>query len=161
MSVEGVSYFVAVAIVIMVIGSILFRVMRREREVTGDVLRRMKEEYFPKLEANLKEIQTKLERLEPGDYSKRVTEGLSATLNLEFRLRMHDKARKLDQLVEDLSMLEKELSALASSPRDETLASKVRIHSSKCRDEVSRLINDVRELQKIEKLPSKSPVVGH
>lgn len=161
MGAEGVGFFVATAILALVIGSLLFRMVRGERRESGEILERLKKEYFPKLEANLLEIQKKLEVMEGGEYASLVMRGLTGGLNLEFRPRFEDKAGRLDKLVEELTEFERELSLLKSSPRDEVLRSRVDSHRSRLRAAVSGLLDDVRSLSKLDRLPGKLPVVGH
>ena len=140
MSAEGISYVVAVAILAIVIGFLVFRMFRSESKESSEILQRMKREFYPQLEANLREIQQKLEKMEAGEYSRLVMRSLSSTLNLEFRLRFEDRAHRLDQLVEDLSSYEKELAQLASNPADEALTAKVKLDNSQLRKVVNELI---------------------
>jgi hypothetical protein len=161
LSAEGISYAVAVAILAIVIGFLVFRMFRGERKESSEILQRMKREFYPQLEANLSEIQQKLEKMEAGEYSRLVMRSLSSTLNLEFRLRFEDRAHRLDQLVEELSNYEKELAQLASNPADEAQTAKVKLYNSQLRKVVNELIQNIQALSKLDNLPGKLPVIGH
>ncbi len=157
MGVEGVSYGLAIAVLAFVVGGLLFRLSRTERKENVEILERLKTEFFPQLEANLREIQQRLERQEPDEYSSLVMRNLSATLKLEFSQRFENRARRLEQLREDLSVYEKELSQLAA----DKLAREVGSRNAQFKENLDELVQNVRELSKLEKLPGRLPVVGH
>ncbi len=161
MNLEWVSYGIAIVILALIIGALLYRMSGTARREDAHILMRLKTEFFPQLEANLSEILGKLEREDTNEYVSLVMRGLGATLKLEFSLRFEDRVRRLEQLRDDLGTYEKELVTLSAALRDDALAAGVKLHNSRLRETVNDLLWNVRELSKLEKLPGKLPVAGH
>jgi len=160
LSTEQILTIVVIFSVAFLVVASFFRFYRRDQKWSAEVLRRMKTEFFPQIEANLNEILRKLEASEAGEYAALLMKGLSATLNTEFRLRLQREARKMDQLHDQLLQYEEDLAQLGKSPEDSKLKAKLEAQDMELRGKVTDLTSDVRNLSRLEHLPGKSPWMG-
>jgi len=157
---EQIANILTILIVAMFISLGVLRMHRSDTRRSAELLRRMKAEFFPQLEANLSEVRGKLDASGGGEYASLLAKGLSATLNIEFRLRFYKEVGKLDRLRDDLVEYEKDVAKAATNRADFKLAERVRAHNTELGRRVDELNADIRGASKRESLPEKVPSVG-
>jgi len=157
MSTEQILTIVLIASFAFLVVASYRRYYRSDQRWSAEALRRMKTEFFPQLDANLCEILRKLEASEAGEYATLLIKGLSATLSIEFRMRLGREAGKMDQLHDLLVQYEEDLKQLDKNPEDAKLKARVEGQNAELRGRASELIMDIEKLSKLEHLPSKSP----
>jgi hypothetical protein len=141
-------------------GGFFIRMHRKERRESAAILGRMKGEFFPQLERNLNEVKTRLEA-GGGECSSLIVRGLSAVLSLEFKLRFQREGKMLEELTDALRRYEADLSKAASHPEDPATMEKLKAQGAEIKYRLEELIKTVQALSKIERLPSRRPVIGH
>ena len=154
MSPDQIASFLVIAILVFFTFLSASRLIDSDRRRTAEVTRMMKAEFFPQLEVNLNEIRKKLETFEGGKYVSIPMRGLSTTLSVEFKLRLHHESSKLDQLQDDLAEYEKEL-VEAENNQDSKITEKVKALNSELRMKVDELITNIHNSSKLESLPAK------